>query len=120
MKIIIRTISIAILLSLGFPSFAQIFTKVDSILLGNASIWGVNFDDGDSLGMTTTQSINGKPHIYLRKIDYNSIAQQSQLQQLTFDNDFTNLPNLTDHKTLILDNEIYVAFSTIGDQNLFL
>jgi len=58
LKIIIRTISIAILLSLGFPSFAQIFTKVDSILLGNASILGVNFDDGDSLGMTTTQSIN--------------------------------------------------------------
>ena len=103
-----------------FQLKSQIFTKVDSIKLSNANIWGVSFDAGDSLGITTIQSISGKPHIYLRKADYTNISQQSSLKQLTFDSDFIGLTNLTDHKSIILNNEIYVTFSTIGDQDLFL
>jgi hypothetical protein len=98
----------------------QVFTQIDSIQLNNANIWGVVFDEGDSLAITTTQSINGTPHIYLRKVDFSDITQQSTLKQLTFDADFSNTTNLTDHKSLILNNEIFVAFSTIGDQDLFL
>ncbi|GAB4446753.1 MAG: hypothetical protein OHK0036_00040 [Bacteroidia bacterium] len=56
----------------------------------------------------------------MRKVNYSSISQQSSLVQLTFDADFTSIPNLTDHKSIVFNNEIYVAFSTVGDQNLYL
>ena len=105
-----------------WPLFApaQILTMVDSIRLNHADIWGVTFDGGDSLGITTTQFTNGKAHIYLRKIDYGALNQQSPLKPLTFDSDFTNINRLTDHATLMLHNHLYVAFSTVGDQDLFL
>ncbi len=111
---------LVILLMLGTSGFTQIFIKADSVQLSNAEIWGVVFDAGDSLGITTIQNVNGKPHIYLRKIDYNDISQESGLKQLTFDNDFNGLTNLTDHKSIMLNNEVFVSFSTVGDQDLYL
>lgn len=99
---------------------AQILTLVDSIKLSNASIWGVCSDDGDSLCVTSTFSPASKPHIFMRKIDYSNINSQGPIVQLTFDADFASIPNLTDHKSIILNNEIYIAFSTIGDADLFL
>lgn len=99
---------------------AQVFTLVDSIQYNQAQIWGVVSDDGDSLATTTTFTPAAKPHIYLRKGDYTDITQQSTPVQLTFDADFTSIPNITDHKSIIFNNEVYVAFSTIGDDDLFL
>ena len=99
---------------------AQIFTLVDSIQFSQAQIWGVISDDGDSLCATTTFTPASRPHIYMRKISYATISQQSVPVQLTFDSDFTSIPNITDHKSIILNNEIYVSFSTIGDDDLFI
>lgn len=115
-----RKLFLLIGLCLTLNGNSQIFTLIDSMQLSEANIWGVVFNAGDSLGITTTQSINGMPHIYLRKVDYNNISQQSTLKQLTFNADFNGLTNLTDHKTIVVNNEIYVSFSTIGDQDLFL
>ena len=53
-------------------------------------------------------------------MDYSDISQQSPIVQLTFDADFTSISNLTDHKSIILDNELYVTFSTQGDSDLFI
>lgn len=99
---------------------AGVFTKVDSVQLQNASVWGVISDDGDSLCATTIYSPSGKAHIFMRKINYNNIIQQSSLVQLTVDSDFVSINNLTDHKSIILNNEIYVTFSTAGDQDLYI
>jgi len=99
---------------------AQVFSRLDSIRFNKAQIWGVLSDDGDSLCVTTIFTPATKPHIYLRKVNYGNIAQQSTPKQLTFDADFSNISNLTDHKHIILNNEIYVAFSTQGDHDLFL
>jgi hypothetical protein len=99
---------------------AQVLTQVDSIQFTQAQIWGVLSDDGDSLCATTTFTPGSKPHIYMRKISYADISQQSALKQLTFDADFNSITNLTDHKSMIHNNEIYVSFSTIGDQDLFI
>ncbi|HED05438.1 MAG TPA: hypothetical protein ENI61_01990, partial [Ignavibacteria bacterium] len=99
---------------------SQVLTLVDSIQLTNAQIWGVSSDDGDSLCITTVFAPSTKPHIYMRKVNYTNISGQSTPKQLTFDADFVGITNLTDHKSIILNNEIYVAFSTIGDQDLYL
>jgi hypothetical protein len=98
---------------------AQVFTLVDSIQYTQAQIWGVVSDQGDSLVSTTLFNPGTKPHIYLRKNNYTNISQQSSLHQLTFDTDFTSIPNLTDHKSIILNNQLFVCFSTIGDADLF-
>ena len=115
-----NTSALCILVFTFFCSGAQVLTQVDSIQFTQAQIWGVLSDEGDSLCATTTFTPGSKPHIYMRKIDYNNISQQSALKQLTFDNDFTSITNLTDHKHIVLNNEIYVAFSTQGDQDLFI
>ncbi|GIV27556.1 MAG: hypothetical protein KatS3mg027_1370 [Bacteroidia bacterium] len=107
-------------LNLFHNILAQVFTKVDSIAFSNAQIWGVCSDKGDSLCVTTTFNPFSKPHLFLRKVNYTNISQSSSLKQLTFDSDFTSIPNLTDHKSIVLNNEIFIAFSTIGDQDLYL
>jgi len=110
-----------ILLAVYFTNVkCQILTKVDSVQFQNAQIWGVLSDDGDSLCATTIFTPSSKPQIFMRKINYTNISGQSALKQLTFDADFTSIPNLTDHKSIIFNNEIYVVFSTQGDQDLFL
>lgn len=101
-------------------SFGQVFNLTDSVKLPNAQIWGVCADEGDSLCVTTTFTSAGKPHIYMRKINYTTISQAGPLVQLTNNGDFSGITNLTDHKTLIWGNHIYISFSTQGDQDLFL
>src|SRR5687768_5831558 len=108
------------LLILPCAMSAQVFTLVDSIQLSQAQIWGVLSDEGDSLCATTIFTPGTKPHIFMRKINYNNISGQSSLKQLTFDPDFTSITNMTDHKSIILNNEMYVSFSTQGDQDLFI
>lgn len=107
---------------IGFISIshAQVFTLVDSIQYTQAQIWGVVSDQGDSLATTTTFNPGTKPHIYLRKGDYTNINQQGTAIQLTFDADFVGFSNLTDHKSIILNNELYVTYSTQGDSDLFI
>jgi hypothetical protein len=99
---------------------AQTLQLIDSLQFSQAQIWGVCSDDGDSLCVTTTFTPATRPHIYMRKVDYWNINGQSALKQLTFDSDFTSISNMTDHKHIILHNEIFVTFSTQGDQQLFL
>ncbi len=99
---------------------AQVFTLVDSIQYSQAQIWGVLSDDGDSLATTTTFTPGSKPHIYLRKVNYTNISQQSNPIQLTFDSDFTSIPNQTDHKSIVFNNELYIVFSTQGDQDAYI
>lgn len=99
---------------------AQTLVLMDSVQFTNAQIWGVCSDDGDSLCVTTTFSPSGRPHIFMRKVDYTNIQSQSALKQLTFDSDFTSINDMTDHKHIILNNEIYITFSTQGDQQLML
>ena len=101
-------------------SYSQVLTLVDSVQLSNANIWGVCSDDGDSLCVTTIFTPTVKPHIFMRKINYTNISGSSTPIQLTFDSDFVSITNLTDHKSIILNNELYVAFSTAGDQDLYL
>jgi len=74
-------------IGIGLNVNAQILNLADSVQLNNASVWGVVSDDGDSLCATTTYSPTLKPHIYMRKINYNNISQQSPLKPLTFDAD---------------------------------
>ncbi len=100
--------------------YAQVFTLVDSIQYSQAQIWGVVSDDGDSLASTTTFTPGTKPHIYLRKGDYTDINQQGIPNQLTFDADFVGFSNMTDHKSIVLNNEFYVTYSTQGDSDLFI
>lgn len=107
-------------INLSTSLFSQVFTLVDSIQFTNAQIWGVLSDKGDSLCATTILTPGAKPHIFMRSIDYSNISQQSTTKQLTFDSDFTSLTNLTDHKSIILNDELYVAFSTQGDDDLFI
>lgn len=99
---------------------AQVFTLVDSIQYTQAQIWGVVSDKGDSLATTTTFTPGSKPHIYLRKGDYTNISNQGSPIQLTFDADFSAITNLTDHKSIILNNELFVSFSTQGDQDAYI
>lgn len=99
---------------------AQTLQLVDSLQFTQAQIWGVNSDKGDSMCVTTTFTPATKPHIYLRKVDYTNISSQTAPVQLTFDSDFTSIPNLTDHKHLVLNNKIFVTFSVQGDQELYL
>jgi len=99
---------------------AQVLTKVDSLQVSQAQIWGVTGDDGDSLSLTTTFSSAGQPHIWLRKVNYSNIQGQSTLKQITTGADYANGRDLTDHKHIVFNNEIYVTFSTQGDQELFL
>lgn len=106
--------------SLASQLSSQVFTLVDSIQYTQAGIWGVVSDKGDSLVTTTTHTPATKPHIYLRKGDYTNISQQGTPIQITFDADFTGISNLTDHKSLILHNELFVTFSTQGDSDLFI
>ncbi len=100
---------------------SQIFTLADSIKINNnAQIWGVISDKGDSLCLTTIFTTSGKPQIFLRKISYSNISSQGTITQLTTASDFASITNLTDHKHIILNNEIYIAFSTVGDADLYL
>ncbi|MES2287052.1 MAG: T9SS type A sorting domain-containing protein [Bacteroidota bacterium] len=85
-----------------------------------AQIWGVISDKGDSLCLTTTFNSGGKPQLFLRKVSYDNISQQGNVVQLTTNTDFASISNLTDHKHIILNNQIYVAFSTIGDSELYI
>lgn len=101
-------------------SHSQVFTLVDSIQYTQAQIWGVVSDKGDSINTTTIYTPASKPHIYLRKGDYTDIHQQGTPIQLTFDADFASITNLTDHKSITLNNELYVTFSTVGDADLFI
>ncbi|MBC7776231.1 MAG: T9SS type A sorting domain-containing protein [Phycisphaerae bacterium] len=100
----------------------QILTKIDSFQIPQAQIWGVISSQGDSIVLTTTftPTPGGKPHIFLRKVSFDNIHQQSQPKQITFDSDFQGITNLTDHKHLVLNGEIFVAFSTQGDKDLYL
>jgi len=107
-------------LAFGLSLQAQILTKVDSLQVSQANIWGVTGDDGDSLSLTTTFSVAGQPHIFLRKVNYTNIANQSAPKQISFGADYANGRDLTDHKHIVFNNEIYVAFSTQGDQEVFL
>ncbi|GAB4209331.1 MAG: hypothetical protein Fur0023_21560 [Bacteroidia bacterium] len=111
---------VVILTILATTVYPQVFTLVDSIQFTNAQIWGVCSDEGDSLCVTTTFNPSTKPHIFMRKVNYTNISGQSTIKQLTFDSDFMSISNLTDHKSIILNNQLYVAFSTQGDQDLFL
>ncbi|MBM3418738.1 MAG: T9SS type A sorting domain-containing protein [Bacteroidetes bacterium] len=115
-----KTRFLILVLSIIGHAYGQVFTLVDSLQFSNAQIWGVCSDEGDSLCVTTVFSPSSQPHIFIRKVNYSVISQQSALVQLTFDVDFAAISNLTDHKTIILNNEIYIAFSTQGDQDLFL
>lgn len=99
---------------------AQTLQLVDSLQFTQAQIWGVNSDQGDSMCVTTTFTPATRPHIYLRKVDYANINSQSTPVQLTFDTDFTSITNMTDHKHIILHNKLFIAFSTQGDQQLYL
>lgn len=99
---------------------AQTLQLVDSLQFTQAQIWGVNSDQGDSMCVTTTFTPGTRPHIYLRKVDYANINAQSAPVQLTFDSDFTSITNMTDHKHIMLHGKLFVAFSTQGDQQLFL
>lgn len=109
-----------VLIASGLSLQAQYLTKVDSMQVSNAQIWGVTGDDGDSLSLTTIFSTAGQPHIWLRKADYTNIQNQSAPVQLTTGADYANGRDLTDHKHLVFNNNIYVTFSTQGDQELFL
>lgn len=112
---------LALTILLLFSSLnGQTLQLVDSLQFTQAQIWGVNSDQGDSMCVTTTFTPATRPHIYLRKVDYANINAQSTPVQLTFDSDFTSITNLTDHKHLILHNKLFVAFSTQGDQQLYL
>lgn len=114
-----RTLFLFALFAFIYPADAQILTLVDSVQLSNAQIWGVSSDAGDSLCVTTTFNPGTKPHLFIRKINYNTIGQSTP-KQLTFDSDFTGITNLTDHKSIILNNELFVSFSTQGDKDIFL
>jgi len=118
MKIKLLLASLALALGIGLQ--AQVLTKVDSLQVSQANIWGVTGDDGDSLSLTTTFSVAGQPHIFLRKVDYTTISNQSAPKQISFGSDYANGRDLTDHKHIVFNNEIYVAFSTQGDQEVFL
>lgn len=115
-----KTILALLLAAAALKTRAQVFTLVDSVKLADAQIWGVVSDDGDSLCITTTFNPGTKPHIFMRKASYSNIAQQSTKVQLTFDSDFSGIANLTDHKSIVLNNELYCAFSTQGDQDIYL
>ncbi|MFH0866940.1 MAG: T9SS type A sorting domain-containing protein [Bacteroidota bacterium] len=109
-----------IVCSIAFTSHSQILTKIDSVKLAQADIWGVLSDDGDSLCATTVSEVDFKPHIFMRKINYNNISLQSTPKQLTFGSDFDSISNLTDHKSIILNDQIFVTFSTVSSTDLFL
>ena len=115
-----KTYLLAFTLAFAVTAQAQILTLMDSAQFTNAQIWGVVSDQGDSLCVTTTFNPGTRPHIFLRKVDYSNIHSQSTPVQLTFDTDFDSITDMTDHKHIILNNEIYVSFSTQGDQALFL
>jgi hypothetical protein len=112
--------TLLLLLACSFGLQAQYLTKVDSMQVSQAQIWGVTGDDGDSLSLTTTFSSAGQPHIWLRKVNYSNIQGQGTLRQITTGADYANGRDLTDHKHIVFNNNIYVSFSTQGDQELFL
>ncbi|MBM3987928.1 MAG: hypothetical protein FJ294_08230 [Planctomycetes bacterium] len=120
MNILSGTRLLALALSMIGHAHGQILTFVDSLQFSSAQIWGVCSDAGDSLCVTTVFSPSSRPHIFMRKVNYSVISQQSPPVQLTFDVDFAAIPNLTDHKTVILNDQIYISFSTQGDRDLFL
>ena len=94
-------------------NFSQILTKVDSISISGANIWGVICErSGPGLSITTT---NGS-YIYLRKFRVlHSISQQT-LTQITFSTD----PSVTDHKSIFLNNNYFISYSSPGDKDLYI
>ena len=100
--------------------FAQvILTRVDSIQLPQASIWGGISFNGENITITTTNSMNGRPHLFLRKLD-SSLNQIGNIIQLTMDADPQTAKRITDHKHLFLNGNHFITFSVVGDSDLYI
>ena len=92
---------------------------VDSTQLSQASIWGVLSDNGSTLAVTTSAITGPRSHLFFRKLN-TALQTQGPVVQLTFDSDPQALEGITDHKHIFLNANYFVAFSTIGDHNLYL
>lgn len=100
--------------------FAQTFlTPVDSTQLTQASIWGVLSDNGSSLAVTTSAITGPRSHLFFRKLN-SALQTIGPVVQITNDGDPQALEGITDHKHVYLNASYFVAFSTIGDHNLYL
>jgi len=112
----------AALVQFGFVGNVQsqaYLTPVDSTQLAMASIWGVISDNGTSLSVTTSAISGVRPHLFLRKLN-SSLQTQGSVVALTTDADPQAVEGITDHKHVFLNANHFVAFSTTGDQNLYL
>jgi hypothetical protein len=109
-------------LLLAFPCAASaqhFFTPLDSVQLPQANIWGGLAFNGTTISITTTSSVSGRPHLFLRKLDTN-LVQVAPPLQLTFDSDPATAKRITDHKLLFLNGYHFITFSVIGDSDLYL
>ena len=115
-----------------FPIFAIVFfcttinaqnilTKIDSISITDAKIWGGISYDGTSINVTSMIHDNSSTqnHIHLIKFD-TSLNQKGNPVQLTTNSDLVMGRGITDHKQLFINNNIYITYSLQQDQELLL
>lgn len=97
----------------------SILAPAQTIRLPQALIWGGISFDGEYLGVTTTFVLDGRPQLFLRKLDL-QLHQAGPLVQLTFESDPESARHITDHKQLFARGSYYVVFSTAGDSDLYI
>ena len=104
--------------SISFCHSQAILTRMDSLKLPQASIWGGISHNGENISITTTL-FQGRAHLFLRKID-TALRQVGSLVQLTFDADPVTAKHITDHKHLFLNGFHFITFSVAGDSDLYI
>ncbi|MCX6138068.1 MAG: T9SS type A sorting domain-containing protein [Ignavibacteriales bacterium] len=95
-------------------------TLRDSMQLPQASIWGGISFNGESISITTTAIVNGKPQLFLRTLNPQTLLQILPPVQLTFESDPQSQRWITDHKHLFLTGQHFIVFSVRGDSDIYI
>lgn len=87
-------------------------TRLDSVKVDQANIWGVLAEGEDNMAMTVSRG----NVIYFQYVDndLNRITEQVAVY-----GESDNLPQIVDHKTVFWKDSYYISFSAAGDRQLY-
>ncbi|MCE7996567.1 MAG: T9SS type A sorting domain-containing protein [Roseivirga sp.] len=100
--------------ALFFRANAQtVITRLDSIKIDQANIWGVLAEGEENMAMTVSRG----NIIYFQYVDndLNRITEQVAVY-----GESDNLPQIVDHKTVFWKGSYYISFSAAGDRQLYI
>lgn len=99
---------------LFFNANAQtVLTRLDSVKVDQANIWGVLAEGDDNMAMTVSRG----NIIYFQYVD-NDLNRITE--QIAVYSESDNLPQIVDHKTVFWKGSYYISFSAAGDEQLYL